>query len=130
MRNLNPEAVSLGLHLRMIRVREGFSKRTDFARLSGIPYQTVYDYEAGNQFPSIHILIALHKTLNISFEEILEPILNNNAETKKDDDITDILRYVERLCRIPTFRGAIEDLLQGALTLLGERAEETKNSSL
>ena len=106
LRKQNPLAILLGTHLKNLRIQYGFQKRTIFSQHTGIPYQTIYDYEAGNQFPSIDILLTLYNALRISFEEIFEPLIKREDE---DPELRQLLARVESLA--PEYRNALKVLI-------------------
>jgi len=82
-----------GRHLRKLREVK-YKNRADFARLIGSNAQDIYDYESGRKYPRTEIIIELYKNLDVSFEELFAPFIENEISI---DELSLLYNRINRI---------------------------------
>lgn len=118
MKRKNRDAILLGGHLEKLRKKiSGYENRSNLARELNVSSQRISNYENGFNFPSIKILIVLYKKLNISFEELLKPLLHLPETSTQTASLIHRLKNVckndRNIDKISGFLSSLEQEVEG-----------------
>ncbi len=124
MKKKNSKAVKLGKYLKSLREKiDRYKKRTNFANEINEPPQKISNYEHGENFPTIEMLIKIQKVLNKPFEILLKPLIDISEE---NIELSEILNKIKQICKYSEAKNDLKKQIKYILNDIKEKEEKSK----